>query len=135
MPFRSPTIPAGVENCDVMGSVSRFVTELLDALGTSSLSTLVRPLEFSAALFASELTLKVVTFGFCCGKDAYVKSPWNLLDLAIVIVSFLVLLADAFPVLRPLKTLRILRVLRPLRLVARSPGMRLIVTSLIKAGP
>ena len=37
-----------------MGSVSRFVTELLDALGTSSLSTLVRPLEFSAALFASE---------------------------------------------------------------------------------
>ena len=29
-----------------------------------------------------------------------------------------------------LRSLRILRVLRPLRLVARNPGMRLIITSL-----
>jgi hypothetical protein len=45
----------------------------------------------------------VITLGFCCGKTAYVKSAWNLLDLVIVCVSFLVLLAEIFPVLKPLK--------------------------------
>ena len=90
---------------------------------------------FWTALFAFELSCKVISFGFCCGKDAYVKSAWNLLDLAIVIVSFLVLLADIFPQLRPLKTLRILRVLRPLRLVGRSPGMKVIVIALGKSIP
>ena len=90
---------------------------------------------FWTALFASELLLKVVAHGFCFGRKAYVKSPWNLLDLAIVCVSFLVLLAEAFPVLRPLKTLRVLRALRPLRLVSRNPGMKVIIVSLFKALP
>jgi hypothetical protein len=61
--------------------------------------------------------------------------PCAQLDFVIVCVSFLVLLAEHFPVLKPLKTLRILRVLRPLRLVSRNPGMKLIVTSLAKAAP
>jgi hypothetical protein len=65
--------------------------------------------------------LQVVALTFCSARDAYVKSVWNLLDLAIVCVSFLVLLAEIFPALKPLKTLRILRVLRPLRLVSRNP--------------
>ena len=39
------------------------------------------------------------------------------------------------PALRPLKQLRILRVLRPLRLLSRNEGMKLIITSLVKAMP
>ena len=34
-----------------------------------------------------------------------------------------------------MKPLRILRALRPLRLVSRSPGMKLMVTSLVKSLP
>ena len=86
-------------------------------------------------LFFGELMLKVIAFGFCFGKTAYVKNPWNLLDLAIVTVSFLVLAAETFPALAPLKTLRVLRVLRPLRLLSRDPGMKLVITTLFKVLP
>ena len=86
-------------------------------------------------LFFGELMLKVIAFGFIFGENAYVKSPWNLLDLTIVTVSFLVLASEVFPALRPLKTLRILRVLRPLRLLSRNPGMKMVITSLFKTMP
>lgn len=58
-----------------------------------------------------------------------------MLDFFIVIVSLLCLLAEGIPALQPLKSLRVLRVLRPLRLLARDPGMRLIITALFKARP
>ena len=86
-------------------------------------------------LFFGELVVKVVAYGFAFSEHAYVKSPWNLLDLTIVIVSFLVLLAEYFPQFETLKTLRVLRVLRPLRLLSRNAGMKLIITSLVKALP
>ena len=56
----------------------------------------------------------------------------QVLDFFIVNVSLVCLFAEMFPALRPLKSLRILRVLRPLRLLARDPGMRLIITALFK---
>jgi len=90
---------------------------------------------FWTLLFFCEMMSKVVSFGFACGEGTYVTNPWNLLDLVIVTVSFLVLLAEFFPSLESLKTLRILRVLRPLRLLARNPGMRLIIVSLFKSMP
>ena len=58
-----------------------------------------------------------------------------MLDFFIVIVSLLCLLAEGIPALQPLKSLRILRVLRPLRLLARDPGMRLIIELLFKVMP
>ena len=85
--------------------------------------------------FLGELLLKVIAFGFCFGRYAYVKSPWNLLDLIIVTSSFIVLMVGLFPWLESWKNVRILRVLRPLRLVARDPGMRLVLESLIRALP
>ena len=63
------------------------------------------------------------------------RSLWNGLDLVIVVISLLVLLAEAFPQLQNLRFLKVLRVLRPLRLVARNAGMRLILTSLFRALP
>ena len=59
----------------------------------------------------------------------------QVLDFFIVNVSLVCLFAEMFPALRPLKSLRILRVLRPLRLLARDPGMRLIITALVKVMP
>ncbi len=86
-------------------------------------------------LFFTEFLLKIIAYGFACTETAYINSPWNLLDLAIVAVSFLVLLAEVFPPFAGLKALRVLRVLRPLRLLSRNEGMRLIITSLIKTLP
>jgi voltage-dependent calcium channel L type alpha-1D len=87
------------------------------------------------ALFFSEMMTKIIAFGFMCTEDSYVSSPWNLLDLVIVTVSILVALAEFFPMFAGLKMLRILRVLRPLRLLARNPGMKLVIVSLFKSMP
>ena len=103
---------------------------------TSGLAALLRLLNYVwAALFFLEMLLKVVAFGFCSSEHAYARSPWNLLDLAIVIISFLVLLAEYFPAFAGLKSMRVLRILRPLRLLSRNEGMKLIITSLLKTLP
>merc|ERR1740117_1026389 len=86
-------------------------------------------------LFTCECILKVIALGFACHKGAYIRDPWNVLDFFIVNVSLVCLFAEMFPALRPLKSLRILRVLRPLRLLARDPGMRLIIELLFKVMP
>ena len=86
-------------------------------------------------LFFCEMMSKVIANGFIWGENAYIGDPWNLLDLLIVTVSFLVLLAEFFPMFESLKVLRVLRVLRPLRLLARNPGMKLIIVSLFKSMP
>ena len=100
---------------------------------TSPLAMTLRQLDSVwLVLFASEMLAKVIAFGFIFSEEAYVKNPWNLLDLVIVTVSLLVLLAEVFPPLAGLKTLRVLRVLRPLRLLSRNPGMKLVITSLFK---
>ena len=84
-------------------------------------------------LFFGELLAKVIAYTFCShDEEAYVNNPWNLLDLLIVTISFVVLAAESIPQLQPLKTLR---VLRPLRLLSRNPGMKLVITSLFKALP
>lgn len=82
--------------------------------------------------FVLEMSLKVVVYGFAF---AYLKDAWNVLDGSIVLISILSLLADAVPFFGRLKALRILRVLRPLRLLQRNPGMKIIITSLIKTLP
>ena len=90
---------------------------------------------FFTGLFFGEMMTKVITLGFLFTKKAYLKSPWNLLDFCIVMISLTLLLAESIPQLQPLRVLRITRVLRPLRLVSRNAGMRLIITSLFKAMP
>ena len=114
--------------------------------------------------FVLEMALKVTAYGLCSppppppspapssrthasppstrtsplsepAAPAYLASGWNRLDAFIVLVSILGLFADVIPAFSSLKSLRILRVLRPLRLLQRHAGMRLIITSLIKALP
>ena len=90
---------------------------------------------FFTCLFIVEMCTKVIALGFACGQGSYLSSPWNQVDFAIVLVSILVLLAEALPQLQSLRVLRVARVLRPLRLVSRNAGMKLIITSLFKAMP
>ena len=87
-------------------------------------------------LFILEMTLKIVAYGFVFnGERSYLRQPWNILDFLIVGISILGLLAHLVPAFGQLKSLRILRVLRPLRLLQRSPGMKIIIVSLIKTLP
>ena len=98
----------------------------------SSLSHILKKLDLLwTAIFAVECTLKIIALGFVCnGPRSYLRDAWNILDFCIVLVSLVMLTGiDA------VKPLRILRALRPLRLVSRSPGMRLMVTSLVKSMP
>ena len=87
------------------GRVRCSLSHTLSPLGTASNS-----LTFSHLLSPS------LTFSHLL---SYLTSPWNRLDFIIVIVSFLTLLSDVYPMLTPLSNFRILRVLRPLRLVSR----------------
>ena len=100
------------------------------------LSLYLRTLDLAfTAFFFSEMLLKVIAAGFLFGEGAYLRSAWNVVDFVIVMVTLLILLADTVPQLRPLRVLRVARVLRPLRLISRSAGMKLIITSLFKAMP
>ena len=47
-------------------------------------------------------------------RRAYLHDPWHQLGLSIVLISLAAFLAEAFPQLKPLKSLRVLRALRPL---------------------
>ena len=88
-----------------------------------------------AVFFFLEMMAKVVALGFLYGEDAYIKSPWNCVDFFIVVISIVILIADAIAALQPLRVLRIARVLRPLRLISRSAGMRTVIASLFKVMP
>ena len=82
-------------------------------------------------MLSSQAVLKILALGFVFnGKRSYLRDPWNVLDLCIVLVSLVSLLGDPH-----LKPLRVLRALRPLRLVARFSGMRVAIELLLKAMP
>lgn len=74
-------------------------------------------------IFIIEITLKVYAFG-----GNFFKSPWNIFDVAVVMVS-VVPSAGSFTVLRAL------RVIRTLRLLTNVPKLKIIIESLIHAVP
>lgn len=78
-------------------------------------------------IFLGELVSKVVVYGLIAnGPDSYLKSTWNILDFIIVFFSIM-LLAFQGSHFKNMKILRILRVLRPLRMIAKNPGMSIVV--------
>ena len=97
----------------------------------SPLGVLIHQVDYYfVAIFFVEMCLKIIAHGFC-GKKAYLSSAWNQLDFFIVVVTVVDLLLAS----GPLHSMRILRALRPLRLVSRIEGMKVIVSSLVKALP
>jgi hypothetical protein len=67
-------------------------------------------------------------------QGAYLKSGWNVLDCAIVVVS-IVNIFSTNASLKSLRSLRGLRALRPLRAVSRYPGLKIVVTALFTSIP
>ena len=66
------------------------------------------------------------------GVPAYMYDSWNYLDIVVLVVSYLNMFGDPEG---PLKILRLLRAFRPLRMVNRIDGMKLVIMSLVEAGP
>lgn len=76
-------------------------------------------------IFTAEAAAKIVVYGLAFEKNAYIRSPWNVLDFMTVVVgNLLMLVGDASGNFKSLKSLRTLRALRPIRMASRWPGMK-----------
>jgi len=88
---------------------------------------------FFTVIFALEMVLKCVVYGFIQPKIAYLKDGWNVLDSFIVTVSIMsVIVGDKIESFRSLRTLR---ALRPLRTIKRFPGLRCVVEAILRCIP
>jgi len=87
-------------------------------------------------LFFVEFLIKSIVLGFIGGKDAYLKSIWNVIDLAIIVFSVLdEVLSYSLQSLNFVRAFRALRALRPLRMVSHNENMRKVISSIFAAIP
>lgn len=87
-------------------------------------------------LFTIEMITKMIALGFWGAPNTYVRDPWNKLDLLVVFVGWFTVVLDSIdPELLPINlgVLRAFRVLRPLRSIARLPGLRRVIQSLVNS--
>lgn len=83
-------------------------------------------------VFTAEGVLKIFANGFLLrGQKSYLRSQWNILDLFILIVSYICLV----PSLEKFKIIKSLRILRSLRIISRNEGLRVAVRALFYAIP
>jgi voltage-dependent calcium channel T type alpha-1G len=83
-------------------------------------------------VFLIEMVTKILTFGLLFnGKHSYLRSRWNIMDMAIVVFSILSLT----PLSDSLRTFKIFRVLRLLRLISRNENLKVAMRALMRAIP
>jgi hypothetical protein len=90
-------------------------------------------------VFTLELALRVAH----AGARAYFRDPWNRFDVALVVVGYSGVVADAFAsdasddaaASGGLRALRALRALRPLRTITRFESLRSVVVCFVEAVP
>ena len=80
-----------------------------------------------AIVYTVEMLLKIVAFGFALHSHAYLRDRWNVLDCAIVLLTWL----SFVPGVGNYSALRVLRVLRPLRSMNAVKGLKVRVTALL----
>ena len=84
--------------------------------------------------YTLEAILKIITFTFYSGEDAYIKDYWNILDLLVVIIGLISFSVEDIlggKKLSGLSALKTFRILRPLKTVKRFRGLRNLVLALI----
>ncbi|KAK1934630.1 Sodium channel protein 1 brain [Phytophthora citrophthora] len=104
----------------------------------SNLASGLRRLDLAfAIIFTFEMAVKVVAMGLVLHRGAYLRNGWNVLD-CVIVISSLVMLAEASSThhsLKSLRSLRTFRAFRPLRVISRRPGLKLVVNALIESIP
>ena len=89
---------------------------------------------FFLYFYTLEAVLKIISFRFISGEDAYIRDYWNILDFFVVIVgwiSFILERAMNGKKISGLAGLRAFRILRPLKTVKRFKGLKKLVTALL----
>jgi len=86
-----------------------------------------------AYIFIGEMAIKFVALGLFWGKDAYLRSGWNWLDLIVVVVSIVDLIFPGSGGV--LKTFRMIRALRPLRVISRNENLKVVVQTMFASIP
>eukprot|EP00937_MAST-01D_sp_MAST-1D-sp2_P000780 g780.t1 len=122
-------------SCVALGMMNPDNAELLTPDSEDAFYKYLYWVDFGTTiLFDIEALLKIVAMGLYFGQDTYLKDGWNALDLLVNLASTIDM---AFPDgnMGFFKALRGLRALRPLRLVSRSPGMKMVVNSILQSLP
>ena len=90
-----------------------------------------------AGIFTTEMIIKWIVFGLAFHPGAYMRSGWNLLDMATVLTSLAAIIMMAVlssaSEASSVRVLRLGRVLRPLRSVHRIPKLKTVVECLYVA--
>jgi hypothetical protein len=84
---------------------------------------------YFTVVFAGEMMLKIISFGFIAGEGAYLRTAWNVLDFIVVATG----LPDLFGYESQFGVLRTVRLLRPLKTITVIRSMRVLVSSLLSA--
>lgn len=86
---------------------------------------------YFTSLFTLECVLKIISMGFIMDAGSYLRDGWNVMDFVVVTTG----LMTTVPGMPNVSAFRTVRVLRPLRSLTVVPGMRLLVTSLLRSIP
>ena len=86
------------------------------------------------AIYTTEMSLKIIAYGFYFSPNAYIKDSWNILDFTIVSTSYLPIVLEGSNAVN-LSALRSLRVLRPLRTISSIRALKEILEALFSAIP
>eukprot|EP00698_Gefionella_okellyi_P005118 TRINITY_DN1469_c0_g1_i1.p1 TRINITY_DN1469_c0_g1~~TRINITY_DN1469_c0_g1_i1.p1 ORF type:complete len:1749 (-),score=247.95 TRINITY_DN1469_c0_g1_i1:989-6235(-) len=82
------------------------------------------------AIFAAEFLLRVIADGFVMHRGAYLRDPWNILDLFALVFA---IIDASTPSSINVSWLRATRCLRPLRIVSNLRSMRIAAYSLLRS--
>lgn len=83
-------------------------------------------------LFGVEVVIRVLAQGLVLHRGSFLRSWWSVLDV-VVVVSSVLNLSWSTSTISFVRALRLLRCLRPLRVIAKSSGLRLVVSTLMQA--
>ncbi|GAX83897.1 hypothetical protein CEUSTIGMA_g11321.t1, partial [Chlamydomonas eustigma] len=107
--------------------------------GTSKATVFYAMDIFFTVAFGIEALMKILVQGLLFnGIHSYLRQPWNILDLFIVLIGILVLALQS--VTNPsyiiwLRAFRAFRALRPLRIATKFDGIRVVVAAMVKSIP
>ena len=94
------------------------------------------------AVFAMEMTLKVIDLGIVLHPGSYLRDIWNVMDSVVVICAVISIVFDIYSDgekskvtqnLSTIKSLRVLRVLRPLKTIKRVPKLKAVFDCVVNS--
>ncbi|KAI8789145.1 sodium channel protein 1 brain-like isoform X1 [Biomphalaria glabrata] len=87
-------------------------------------------------IYTTECVIKIIARGFIMNKHTYLRDPWNWLDFIVIMTAYITILvqysAHDLPSVN-VQGLRTFRVLRALKTVSIVPGLKTMVSALLRA--